>query len=250
MYIDTEGVVLKTVTLSDGRKLLVIFSLNFGKITAGSSVGERVKNKSGLAFRPFTHSKFELYKNRDLYSVNNATVLKSFFKIGEDIDKYMHASYVLEFTEKVLAENEKSPQMFNLLLEYMRELEERKGKYGTLTLGYLIKALKFLGCAPNVNRCLTCGEDFKIPYFAVNEGGILCEKCRDKVADKTNESLIFKVDFGIIEVIKYFQNNPLGNLKNVALNSNTEKILKELVRNYIRYHLDLGELKSENFLTD
>ncbi len=39
-------------------------------------------------------------KNREYYNINSADVKKSFFRIGEDVDKYMQASFVLELTEK------------------------------------------------------------------------------------------------------------------------------------------------------
>ena len=72
-------------------------------VSAGTSIGEKGRSRSSLALRPFTYGRYELYKNRESYNINSAEVLKSYYRIGEDVDKYMNGAYVLEFTEKILS---------------------------------------------------------------------------------------------------------------------------------------------------
>ena len=249
MYTDTEGIVLKNVKLSGGRKILIIFSLKYGKISAGTNINEKGRSKSTLALRPFVHSRFEIYKNRDSYNVNSAEVKKSFYKIGEDVDKFMYASYILEFTDKILPENERAPQMFDLLIDYLEALEKRTGKYATLALAYQFKALKCMGLAPEVKKCACCGEQ-EAKFFVISEGGTICANCLNKLKGQVNESLIFSTNFGIIDVISYILANPLNKLERLALNEQTQKHLKNIMNSYLAYHLDIKELKSESFLLE
>lgn len=249
MYTDTEGIVLKNVKLPGGRKILVIFSLKYGKISAGTNISEKGRSKSTLALRPFVHSRFEIYKNRDSYNVNSAEVKKSFYKIGEDVDKYMYASYILEFTDKILPDNERAPQMFDLLVDYLEALEQRSGKYATLALAYQFKALKSMGLAPEIKHCVCCGSQER-DFFVVSEGGTVCRNCLNKLQGNVNESLIFSTNFGIIEVISYILANPLKKLEKLALNEQTQKHLKNIMQSYLAYHLDIKELKSESFLIE
>jgi DNA repair protein RecO (recombination protein O) len=250
MYTDTEGIVLKHVKLAGGRKILVLFSLKYGKISAGTSINEKGRSKATLALRPFTYSKFEIFKNRDSYNVNSAEVIKSFYKIGEDVDKYMYASYILEFTDKIISENERAPQLFGLLIDYLSTLEKRTKKYLTLALAYQIKALSYIGCMPELKHCVSCGNEVQLVAFSIEEGGIVCENCLKKLKSNMKESLIYNVDFGIIKVMNYILCNPLKSFENLALNDETQKMLKVIIRNYIGYHLDIRELKSESFLID
>ncbi|QHI71079.1 DNA repair protein RecO [Aminipila terrae] len=250
MYTDTEGVVLKNVKMPGGRKILVLFSLKYGKISAATNINEKGKSKSTLALRPFTYSRFEIYKNRDSYNINSAEVLKSFYKIGEDVDKYMYASYILEFTDKIISENERAPQLFDLLIDYLAALEKRNKKYATLALAYQIKALMHVGCAPETRKCVCCGTSKNLNWFVINEGGTVCNDCLNKLQSNVNESLIYDVNFGIIEVINYILTNPLKNLENLALHDKTQEKLKLLIRSYIAYHLDIRNLKSESFLIE
>ncbi len=252
MYVDTQGIVLRTTKLTDGRKLLVLFTQEYGKITCSSNLAEGGKKKSGLATRPFTYSKFNLYKKRDYFSVNSADVRKSYYSLGEDIDKYMAASLVLEYTDRVLPENEKSMQIFNLLRDYLEVISQRQGKYETLTLAYKLKTLKYLGCSPELKRCCCCGGEIKKDQrkvvFSISEGGLICESCRRNMAGDLKLSLIYELDFGMIDVMNYMLLNPLEKLKGLALNPEIEGILAELLKKYIDYHLDIGDLKSEGLI--
>lgn len=250
MYTDTEGIVLRNVKMPNGRKMLVIFSLKYGKISAGTNINEKGRKKTNLALQPFVYSRFEIYKNRESYNINSAEVKKSFYKIGEDVDKYMYASYILELTDKLLPENERSPQMFDLLLDFFTALEARNGKYATLALGYQIKALKCIGLEPEIKKCVCCGSSEHLEKFVVSEGGVVCSNCLNKLKGNVNETLIYGLDFGIIEVINYILSNPLKRLENLALNVQTQQALKRIMQSWLMYHLDIRELKSESFLIE
>ena len=96
MITDTEGIVLRQVKAAGGRRMISLFSRKFGKISVGASINEGGRNKTALAARAFSYGRYELFKSRDNYNLNNGQVIKSYYAIGEDLDKYMAASYVLE----------------------------------------------------------------------------------------------------------------------------------------------------------
>ena len=146
MLTDTEGIVLRQVKTSYGRRMILLFSKKSGKISAGTGLNERGKGKSSLALRPFTYGRYELFKNRDSYNINGAEVLKSYYGIGEDVDKYMNGAYVLEFTERVLAEEVPSPGIFSLLIDFFDLLENRDGLMLGICNGF--QALIKLGLVP------------------------------------------------------------------------------------------------------
>ena len=131
MITDTEGIVLRQVRTVGGRRMILLFSRKFGKINVGTSINEGGKNKSALAVRPFTNGRYELFKGRESYNLNSGQVLQSFYRIGEDLDKYMAASYVLELTEKLLPEEMAQPRLYQLLLDFLEEMEQREKKHGT-----------------------------------------------------------------------------------------------------------------------
>ena len=77
MITDTEGVVLRQIKAAYGRRMVLLFSKKYGKISAGSSISEKGRSRAALAMRPFTYGRYELFKNRDSYNVNSAEVITS-----------------------------------------------------------------------------------------------------------------------------------------------------------------------------
>ena len=250
MYIDTEGIILRHIKTVNNRRMILIFTKKYGKISAGTSISENGKNKSTLAMKPFTHGKYNMYKNGDYFNVTGAETIKSYYKIGENIDKYMYSSYVLEFTEKLLPENVAQPSLFNLLCDFLVEMEKRKKKYATLVVAYEIKAIKEMGYMPELDNCVHCGTKDDLIFFDVKNGGVTCKNCGTKIIARCNDSLIYEIGLGIIDILKYFIRNPLINLERLALDEKSLKILRKILNDYSKYHLDIGELKSEGFLSD
>lgn len=245
---DTEGIVLRQVKTSYNRKMILLFSKKYGKISAGTSVGDKGRSKSSLALRPFTYGRYEIFKNRESYNINSAETIKSYYAIGEDVDKYMNGAYVLEFTEKMLSEEVPATGAFNLLLEFFDVLEKRDKGIGTLVLAYQIKMFKYCGVLPELKRCVICGKEEKAYKFSVEEGGIICSSCWHEMENSQADTLIYDTKFGIVDILEYFKANSLKNLENLALKEETGKLLQKIVREYAAYHLDVSDLKSEKLV--
>jgi hypothetical protein len=64
-----------------------------------------------------------------------------------------------------------------------------------------------------------------------------------------NDTLIYEIDFGIIDILRYFMENPLDRLRKLALEEEVCKRILKMVTEYMRYHFGFGELKSEIFVT-
>lgn len=248
MLTDTEAIVLKQTKISYGRRMILLFSKKYGKISAGTSISEKGKNKSSLPLRPFTYGRYELYKNRDSYNINGAEIIRSHYKIGEDIDKYISGAYVLEFTEKALPEEVPSVSAFNLLADFFALLENREKGIGTLVLAYQVKLLKSLGVMPQLENCTICGQKRQAALFSIADGGIICSDCSQNMQNSQRDALIYDVKFGIVNILKYFAKNPLKSIENLALKEDAGKLLQEIIRAYAAYYLDVSDLKSEKLM--
>ena len=221
--------------------MILLFTKKYGKISAGTGFSEKSRSKAALALRPFTYGNYELYKGRDYYNLNSGEVVRSFFGIGENVDKYMESSFVLELTEKLVFEEMPQPKLFNLLVSFLAAMEKREQKYKTLVLAYEVKALHILGSFPVLDRCVCCGRE-KADYFSVKDGGAVCGKCRNPGKD----ALIYAPKFDIVSVLKFFLKTPVESFEKIALGDDAAEELQCILRKYMSYHLDLGTLKSEH----
>lgn len=256
MYTETEGVILKQINTVNGRRMLHLFSRKFGKISAGTSISERSRSKAALAMRPFTYGRYELYKNRDSYNINSAETIRSYYRIGEDVDKYMHASFVLELTDRMTLEEHSFPQLFNLVLAFLSAMESRKKKYGTLVLAFEIKALRLMGLEPQLENCCICGKPAAVNgekdtlLFSVPEGGIICPDCARHEPSREQAQLIYPVNTGIVDILKYFMETPMKNMVKLGLDDGLFSRIQTIVKAYMEHHLGIGKLKSEDFIGD
>ena len=256
MYTETEGIILKQINTVNGRRMIHLFSRKFGKISAGTGISERSRSKAGLAMRPFTYGRYELFKGRDTYNINSAETIKSYYRIGEDVDKYMHASYVLELVDKLTMEDHSFPQLFNLTLSFLSAMEERRKKYGTLVLAFELKALKLMGIEPQLDACVKCGAPVPSDggegsiYFSVPEGGIVCADCVEKTPGQDGSRLIYPINTGIVDILRYFVNNPMKTIEKLGLDDDLFKQIHTMVKAYMEHHLGIGKLKSEDFIGD
>ena len=250
MKFETEGIVLKQTKTVGGRRMIVLLSARYGKISAGSRISEGGRNKSALAMRPFTYGRYQIFKNRDIYNIDSAEAIRSFYGLGEDVDKYMAASYVLEFTEKIIPYDQPQPAIIKLIYDFFSQLEKREGRYETLVLAYQVKVLKILGIMPEFEGCVQCGQRTEPVVFSIPDGGLLCKKCYQNTANINDDGLIYPIKFDIVGILKYFIKKPLSDFKNLALQGPILDQLEEIIKKYISYHLDVGRLKSEAFIED
>ncbi|MCQ2554615.1 MAG: DNA repair protein RecO [Clostridia bacterium] len=247
MVIETEGIVLRQTKTANGKKILTLFTPKYGKISVSCNLAPSGKNKSSLYTRPFTYARYSIFKGKEMYSLNGAEVLESFYSIGEDFDKYVTASYALELTEKLVFEDQPDIRLFNQLSAFLKELSGRSSKYDTLLLAYMVKIMSILGIMPELSHCMNCSTTIDIgEFFSASHGGMLCRRCAVQAIENDPNQLIYSTDFGIIDTIRYFEKESLETFRKVALSDAVEKRLKKILLEYIKYHLDIGELKTEN----
>lgn len=246
MYTETEGIVLRQTKTAGGRRMITVLTKRYGKISAGTSINEGGKNKSALALRPFSYGRYDLFKNKDNYNINGAEALQSFFSIGEDMERYMNASYVLELTERLLPEEQPSPAYFILLLDFLGEIEKRKKSFETLTIAFQLKMLSLAGCAPLLKQCSRCGKESEEILFSVTDGGILCKSCVTET-DCFNP-MVFTIGKDMIQALSYMESRPLQSLEKLALNPELAAKARKIMKAYISHHLGIDNLKSEGLI--
>lgn len=246
MILESEGIVLKQTKTINGRKMLSIFTPKYGKVSVGANITPSKTSKTALYTRPFTYARYHMFNGKNSFSLNSAEVIESYYKIGEDFDKYVSSSLALELTDKLLMWDDPNEPLFMLLKDFLKEMMERKKSYDTLLLSYMVKVLSITGIMPNLTSCSICNKSDGIgSFFDVKSGGIVCEKCGKNLLNTGDAELLFNVNFDIINVIMYFLKEPLKSFKNIALDTKAEKDLKAILLEYYKYHLDIGELKTE-----
>ena len=237
--------------------MIVLFTKQYGKISAGTSVNEKSRSRAALALRPFTYADYDIFKGRESYSINSAQVQKSFYSIGEDIDRFMTASAFIEYLDKVLAEGEPMPAMFELSLEFLESVSRSGAACETLLYAFIVKTLRMLGVAPELECCVNCGRPAAafqqvtdaqgapaFRKFSVSDGGIICEDCA-KEQKTTPDSLIYSPGFDIIDVFRYFDSKPIKTFEKIDLKPEVRGLVREILAEYTGRWLGADVLRAD-----
>ncbi|MBR2540615.1 MAG: DNA repair protein RecO [Mogibacterium sp.] len=260
MLISAEGIVLRQRKIANNKRMIVIFTRQYGKLSAGTSINEKSRNKSALALRPFTYAEYDIFKGRESYSINSASVKKSYYSIGEDIERFMTASSFIEYLDKILPDEEAMPGLFDLALDFMESVARTNARPDTLLYAFIVKSLRMLGVMPELKCCVNCGKpleafgrsnDGKVPgrlkLFSVSSGGVICEECANREKSDPG-ALIYEPVFDIIDVFRYFSDKPISTFEKVSLKQGVSDMIRRILAEYTGRYLGADVLGKSNEL--
>ncbi len=247
MLINAEGIVLRQRKIANNRRMIVIFTKQYGKISAGTSLNERSRSRSALALRPFTYSEYDIFKGRETYSINTASVLRSYYSIGEDLDRFAVASVFIEYLDRVLQEGEPMPGLFDLSLKFLETISSCSGSGETLLYAFIMRSLRMLGVMPEIGCCVGCGKaadrfGTRTPAFSVTSGGIICEECVS-LEKREGNALIYSPTFDIIQVFRFFISKPIETFGKVSLKADVVHEIRTIIAEYISRYLGVDVLR-------
>ena len=61
--------------------------------------------------------------------------------------------------------------------------------------------------------------------------------------------MIYHDGLGIMDVMRYFIKMPLHNFEKIGLDENRTEVLRKIIDEFMEYHLDIRDLKSQGFLS-
>ena len=172
-----QGIVLNSQDYKEKDKLLTIFTLEYGKISAILKGCKNANAKLKFAFQPFCFAEFTI---EDKGVVSQAELKESFFELSMDYDRYLIGCKMLNLINQISLENNSNPALFvnflktlNLLINYEKINEK------TIFAKFLLSVLDTQGYKLNFNSCACCGGKMLTSYhYDFSIGGIVCVGCK------------------------------------------------------------------------
>lgn len=239
MYIETEGIVLRSMKYGEADMILTVLTKKLGKIRLFSKSSKRMKSPVMSATQNFARSVFSLFPSKEAYSLHSAELLDNYYRISADLSKFAYSSYFLEMADKMLADNQPNSAYFDLVGQ-MLDLTVRRRDYDFLRLVYELKSLQFSGLKPEVSKCANCGmiEVERYRYFSFDEGGVICGVCRK------NLPAAAVLDPSSVRFMAYAFRYPLSEVVNAKVSDILIKELVLILGQYREYHLGKFKLHS------
>lgn len=184
-----NGIVLGGISYGDFDKILSIFTLEKGTVSAKIKGVKKAGAKLKFASEPFCFAEFIFLKSGDKRTVKTASLFDSYYPIREDLVKYYAGATAVEFIKKFQREEMVSPKLFMALAETLKTLayEDISPKYTIAK--FLYNALKNTGFALNFGDCAGCGGKVGVrPFFDADTSSFYCEECRTDNAREIKHS--------------------------------------------------------------
>lgn len=174
-----EGIVIKERDYGDTSKIIEVFTKKYGIVSMIAKGAKNPKSNlysctSRLTFGNF----FVYYKPSKLSTLSLVDILDPLKEIKKDIIKVNYASYICELTEQVIKQvpNNDIVDIYDLMLNTLKKINE---KFDEVVLTNIIelKYLDYLGVAPVLDSCSSCGRKDLIATISVQKYGLLCKEC-------------------------------------------------------------------------
>ncbi len=176
----TKSIVLRARNYRESDKILTLFSLEAGKITATLRGCNKPNAKLKFAGQIFCFGEFGLVRTGDNWTVTNVSEIESFFDISKDYDRLSAGACILEICDIILNNGEAVPSLFVLVLKALKILSFEDVKPQTVLIKFLLDVFRITGYELQLNKCQNCGGAFNTHILlSWNSGSLICGLCRD-----------------------------------------------------------------------
>lgn len=206
MSTKVKAIVLGGTNIKEKDRIVQLFTLEQGKISASMKGvrGDKAKLKS--AKEPFCFGEFIIEEGKGVNIITSVDITDNFFELTKDIDKYYEGCAILDIVSKVVLEP--NPLLFIELIKALKTLCYDGAKKFYVVDKFLITVFGAMGYNFLTERCSSCGGVLSNKYLNLDIGEIVCPSC------KTNLSIpISNVCYSAIRVLNNTDYDKLSTLK-------------------------------------
>jgi DNA repair protein RecO (recombination protein O) len=257
-----EAIILKRTDLGEADRVLTLFTPTKGKFHAIAKGIRRPISKKAGHLELLSHSQLQLALGRNLDIITQAEVRENFLLLRTELWHMTCGLYLAELVDRFIEDHTKHPEVYNLMLEMLRNLEadvierqQRKLNDTALAAGagqehlrtnlllryFEIHLLSYIGYEPAFRKCAHCASELQPVEngFAPSLGGALCPQCSRLWARP--------LSMNALKVLRLLQRSKWSEVPRLRLDKSLQIELEIVMHGLLRFHLE-RDLKSWTFL--
>lgn len=237
MLTEVEGIIITDRPYSETSKLLTIFTREYGLINVMAKGAKQLKSELRIVSERLTYAKFNIqYKKDKISTLLNATIINNLKLVKMDINKISYVSYILELAEQV-AKQHYNERLYELVMAAILKINDNYD--GLVIMNILeLKCLEFLGVAPIIDHCASCGSKANIKTLSATNGGFICTSCYH------NEKIVSEKTLKLIRAYYYVD---IQKLEKIVISEKAKNEINSFLDEYYERYTGLY-LKSKEFL--
>jgi DNA repair protein RecO (recombination protein O) len=219
-HIAVRGFVLREQPYGETDKLLDLLTADHGLITASARGSRRPKSRLLSSSQLFSLSDYQLFQNRDRYSIDSADLIESFQGLHRDIEKLVCAAHLAEVFSDLLRDNMPDRMPYELWAYTANRLD--KGDDPLLIIhAAQLRLLAIEGLKPLVDSCKSCQQKLDDNVkFSFAESASYCGEKRCQSAVK---GASMRLSSGTAACISHIINSRLPQLFSFSLSADVRQ---------------------------
>ena len=182
----SAAVVVGSFPLGESDQVVTFFAREYGKVRGVAKASRRMRSRFGGSLQLFTLGQLIFFDTgrSDLVRVDHFDVVEPFARVRDDLDRLGQASWIVECVARLTADRDPHAALYGLLTRSLRAVEGAVGP-ARVAVCFGIRCLDALGHRPRLDQCVACGRPYPFARPALDEGGVVCERCAATIAGAT-----------------------------------------------------------------
>ncbi len=229
----TEAIVLDKRPYGEADRILIVFTPHYGRLDLIAKGASKTKSRSGPYLDTCSWVQLELASGRNLDVVRSAQPVKVFTNLATDLDRYGHASYVVELVKALTQVDEPHKGVFDLLSSTLVLLDDGVDPW-PVTRHFEMALLNELGYQPQLFNCVGCNNPVSAQTnaFSYSMGGFLCPNCREMDPSATPMSVNAQ------KYLRIMQREGLAAVARLNPTPAERAEIEHVTENYVRFVAD------------
>lgn len=228
----SKGIVLRSIRYGEADRILDLYTSDAGLISGIAKGIRRTRSRFGGRLEPLSCVDFMAYRGRNLDTITQAEVLRSFHGVRENLARFEAAGDMVGSIRALSGGDEADRRVFNLLYHALDALESRESDFRAVEAAFSLKLAILAGYAPQLDACISCDKEVdgvgtRHLYFAPDLGGLLCPDCKTEAGGD-----VFPVPMDTVEGLRTLISHPTRE----ATMEHGEENIRRVVRAHVLAH--------------
>ena len=241
----TDAVVLRISNLGEADRIVTLIAPVHGLIRGVAKSARKPNSKLGGHLDLFRHVIVSIRETRSLHGLSQVSTVNGFRGLRDNLQRFSHAAYVSELSERFSVESGANRPLFQLLINVLESLETTTNQEMVVRF-FEMRLLQLNGFAPELSKCVETGVELEPSnhFYSPDRGGLIHNNYQS-----SGEAAVLPASLNTIKLLRFLSKTDITKAGNLKAKESDIRQLSRILREQIHHVLD-RRLRSEPFMDE
>lgn len=227
MRLNTDGLIIRETQTGEADRLVTVLTRDMGVIKAFVRGARSIKSRSLSATQLLSYSRFSVYMNREVYTIDEAEPIEVFYDVRRDVVRTALAMYFCELAGELAPRETDAQEVLSLTLNTLYKLSRNSLPTQQLKAIFELRLMSLSGYMPNLISCSVCGKYAdEVMNFSYEQAQLYCRDCMPNIPT-------ISLTIGVITAMRHICYSEPEKLFSFSLSPAGMKSLGEVTQTYL-----------------